>query len=147
MWMMTLRVCEMNDEWTVRRKESVKPMEIEEGLVVGGRTMGAALAPASEKLLNPAVNEGGLGMYEPHSNCIFCEFCRPRSLKRKLTVLLVQIAPTPSPLQVVGKLSLLSPRQTTQRVVFLGEVKSATGHGAWHGLIPSWSLQEGKTSG
>lgn len=88
MCMMAFRVCEMNNEWNMKRKESVKPVEIEEGLVVGGKTMGAALAPPSEKALNPAVNEGGLGVYEPHSNCIFCELFLFLSLQERTLTLL-----------------------------------------------------------
>jgi len=110
MWMMALRVREMNDEWSQRRKESVKSVDIEEGLVLGGRTMGAALAPASEKVLNPAVNEGGLGMYESHSNCIFY-----RS----------DTQPTSSRWQIVSSLPALN----KQKGRLLGGTK--VGNGAW----------------
>ena len=87
MWMMALRVSEMNDEWSLRRKESVKPVEIEDGLVVGGKIMGATVVPASEKALNPAANEGGHGIYEPHTNCIFCGFGALYFSKKTFTLL------------------------------------------------------------
>ena len=87
MWMMALRACEMNDEWTTRRKEGIKSVEIEDGLLVGGKTMGAAVAPASEKRLNPTANDGGLGVYEPHTNCIFCEISSLYFSKKAFTLL------------------------------------------------------------
>jgi chromatin structure-remodeling complex protein RSC7 len=74
MWMMALRVNEMNEEWTVKRKESLKNIDAGLAMVgIAGRTMGGGLAPPSERALNPTVNEPGLGVYEPHMHSIFCQ--------------------------------------------------------------------------
>ena len=71
--MMAMRVNEMNDEWSARRREALKNVESEDGLTVAGKVMGGAVATVTERLVNPGVNEGGLGMYESHTNGIFCK--------------------------------------------------------------------------
>lgn len=84
-YMMATRVQDANDEWSKLRKENLRPiggnaensLAIPEGLMVSGTTMGGAPLPVTEKVLNAAkglFEEPPLGVYEPHTNSILCEY-------------------------------------------------------------------------
>lgn len=72
MWMAATRVLEANEEWSKWRKEGIKEL----------KTTGEAVAkPEVEEDYDqpPAAKrprlEGALGVYEPHSGIVHCEFC------------------------------------------------------------------------